>query len=367
MLLTILKYSGIIIAAISSVWGIKAEVTKEVRGRRVLTREGYISVLLTVFGFVVTIVSTIVEDYQNAIDQENAIQADIRKTNRIILSGQPLTSVKFRWDFNSVESHVLDIVRKGDSTARQDIMEEQGERGASQNGPWFRYHKLYPFINTLVSDTVGKTTRPFVMLISLDNNQHAVLPIGFLTDSTTMRGISIDATNQSMPVGVETESSIAAGFHGFGDAMNNHPGISARADTVTIGWDLNPYTFSNAVNKQISSINPTANLPDTLKIMLLFAFKELPFSSVNFSLSPRYSIWETDPDDSYLNESPANSIINNSLLKGSSIELTPNDLRGQTVYYNFVNAYVKNITDRDFGEAIPCKAVVLLYAPVNLK
>lgn len=364
MLLTFLKYTGLIIAAASSVWGITTDVTKKVHRRKRLTRGGYISISLTLLGFLISVGSTVVEDRQKSIEQENALRADIRKTNRIILASQPLTSMTLFWEFHEVADSVVRIVTDGTRIADSLVGHEQGERGRSQNGGTYRENTLYPFLSSIVHRPMQTDSLPFLFLIGLDDTKNTVLPLGYLFQSVTFNGGPLDsliARHQQLPAGIETDEGIDAGFCGHGDAVNASPSIAVRRDTVSVSWDLDPLTFSHSICQEIASVHPTANLPDTLHILLIYNFKELPFPSTNLSYSPDFDVWTQNPADGKLNEVPDTSSLDHQLVAHSWIRLTPNSLTDQTLTYRYLKAEGRHITDKDVGEAVACNAIILYF------
>ena len=365
MLTSILKYAGLLLAAVSSIWGIRADVTRTVNGRKQLTREGNISILLALAGFLISVVSTGVEDYQHQAEKADELKADIRKTNRIILAGQALTSLSLTWNFPGSDKATLARIDSGDRLATKEISNEQGERSSSENAPWIRYRILFPFLQSLCKDTSGIGMRSFLLLLALDNTQNSVLPLGFLRDSVRFEGKKLDSLhgNAALPVGVETEGSITEAFGGGGNSLANHPNLLVLgSDTVSIGWNLNAYTFMNAINRQITSITTTANLPDTIRIAMIYDFNNLPFSNTNFSLSPDYGIWTDETDDGAVTDTPDSTNINRRLLFHSSITLVPNDFQDQSITYNFLSATPQFISEREYGEPFPCKALILVFA-----
>ncbi len=364
MWLSILKYSGLLIAAISSVWGITTDVSIEVDGKKKLSKEGYVAVILVGLGFLISVISTIVEDRMESDAREARLREDIRRTNKIILSGQPITSLYFSWQFNDVSREGLDLIWRGDTTSMGEIGREQqgGVRGPSQNGPAFRRNSLYPFIKMLFRNTADNEAEQFVMLISFDRDQTTVMPMAYLMDTATIEGkVASDYSRDGkFPVGVETVSSNEASFQGYGNSRYNYPQISYEKDTVYIDWYLDPVTFADSYNTQVTDMSPSAYFPDTLKVALLYDFETLPFESENFALAPDYIFW-----DDVGGVEPVSSIdtlaIQADLLKRSSLYFTPNALRDQTVSYRFLEYFAQPVVEKDVGEAVACNALVLVF------
>lgn len=365
MLLTILKYAGLLIAAISSVWGITTDTSKEVDGKKVLTRHGKISILLVCLGFLISVASSVTEDYQNAKERQTRIQEDIQRTNKIILAGQIVTSLKFLWKFGNMSSSSVNIVKRGDSIASKMIMDYQqgGVRGPSQNGPAYRYNSLYPFIKSITRGVYDNYPESLLVLISIDNNHNAILPLGFLRDSLSfLNGLNTSELSDSIkyPVGVETNSMNDMAFEGHGRTDVNFPTISNRGSSIQIEWNLDPITFHNSFNRQIDYVNPSALFADTIEIALLLDFDRVPFPSTNFAISPEYAIWEyefeAEPDQTL-----DTAKIQKGVLSQSSLHFTPNNLNDQTAEYSFLRYTYHPAYEKETGEAPACNVITLYY------
>src|SRR5262249_18377308 len=128
-LLTLLKYAGLVIAAASAIWGTTSEMTTVYEGRKRLTHAGYIAICFTVFGLLISVVSNILEDTQKVYDQNATLLAEVKRTNRIIMSSQPLTSLGLFWDINITNLPLQKLV----SSSHEEVMAEAGNK---QGNTW---------------------------------------------------------------------------------------------------------------------------------------------------------------------------------------------------------------------------------------
>jgi hypothetical protein len=102
MILTFLKYTGLFIAALSSIIGTITDARETKDGKEKITSHGWTLLVCIGLGFLLSVVSTVIEDIQKAKADEQAIRDDIKKTNKIVMSGQPLTSLSFSWRFHNL-------------------------------------------------------------------------------------------------------------------------------------------------------------------------------------------------------------------------------------------------------------------------
>jgi len=119
-ILTILKYLGLCLAAVSSIWGITHELTiKTADNRKRLTKAGIVSILFVVIGLVLSIISEDIGRKHAAQNQFAKVAAEARRTNEITIASQPLTSLKFVLQFESSDTSFRKKMEDGD----QDIQE----------------------------------------------------------------------------------------------------------------------------------------------------------------------------------------------------------------------------------------------------
>ena len=97
-LLTFFQYAGPVVATVSSIWAATHTISREVDGRKTLTRAGRVAIGLAIGGLVITLASSYLKDAvdsQKAADSAEAetkrVEAEKQQLKVLALSGQPLT------------------------------------------------------------------------------------------------------------------------------------------------------------------------------------------------------------------------------------------------------------------------------------
>lgn len=355
-ILGVLKYAGVILAAISSIWGAVNVISKEIEGRKKLTRAGKISLLLTIIGFTITITSNILQDNLNSRKAQEAAIKELKKTNKIILAGQPLLSLDFKLRF-SKDNNLFQLLKTAESTAEADQMYQEGIKANSRLQAIKLRYFFYPLIAASLNGRLPQKSEKFLFLISLDNDQQTILPFGYLDDTT---GLYFSNPNQgdAFPMGVvpDGESQKSAFFGHSGDIK--HPQFYNDSNSVTLGWNLNSNTLFNCLDRLNSNIALTANLPAALKIAILYDIDTLPFSKWNTTASFEFNTWNEVKD--LHGEVPLSHLYAN-----SAIDLIPNQLSEQMAHYELKKAFQKKIQETDSGDYIGCNALLLIYNRVD--
>lgn len=191
-MLTFLKYAGLIIAAASSIWGTTTNLTEERDGNKRLTRAGYAAIAFMLLGLFISIGSNVLEDRQKSTERDEALKAEIRRTNRIIVSGQPLTSLDLRWEFQGVNNPLQEVMKRAGEQVASFYDNVQGRDVSGQEANEInRTEELYPFLLNLskqfAPDGAGsqEPNPNILVLIALDEAQNSVLPFGRLDPSIT--------------------------------------------------------------------------------------------------------------------------------------------------------------------------------------
>jgi hypothetical protein len=365
--LSFLKYFGLGLAAVSSIWGAINDLTTTRGGRRKLTRAGVASIAMTLIGLVTSIVSEDLQRRHEARAQKEQVAAEAKRTNDIIIAGQPLRSLEVTWKLGGFDNALADLLDKGNKKALHIIeYEMQGERSAEQNNAVFREQVLYPFLVWLSRRFADKAVEgnakdksedkerakdrdgSIVVLFALDDDQGAVLPFGYL-EKLKPWGWHGDVEKQKE---ADSVPSLEVGSHAeLGNSdLESWPAFKGRGTEATISWRLDPQTFFRAVNKQNEHVAPTAKLPDSLRIAVLFDIGHLPFEIGNFALAQDRNFWKfPDYHDSQ-----------NSYFRGkidpitpaftSSVKLVPNNSALVSYHYALDRVYETLFLD-GWGEA----------------
>jgi len=342
--LNLLKYAGLLLAAVSSIWGTTADVTKKVNGRKRLTRGGYILISLTVFGLMVSIVSNIVEDHLKTIAQEDNIKAELQRTNRIILAGQPLTSLRLKWLFNVDKQFSQEFTSRTDVEVKEMYNTIQGGYSAQNISDIHKECKLFPFVTSCLSDSVTTSYKEFLVLMALDNDENAILSFGNLSDDAKWNGGPFTFLKKKR-LKISGGITFKLDFDQFGNAgreltrpIRNEPWLKKEKDSLFVTWELDPSTFQNCVDRQNPNSSLTANLPTIIRIVILYDIENLPFSSDNLALTQGWNVWGDISIDTKETERHCLRMFSKSF-----VELVPNGLKEQVARYNFKRLYAKKV------------------------
>jgi hypothetical protein len=350
--LIILKYLGLSLAAGSSVWATVTVLTVTTAdGRRRLTTAGAVSIMITILGLVISIVSEDVQRRQAAISQAAQISAEAKRTNDIIIAGQPLTSLTLTWKFQGLGPDLVEKLEKGHAGALAFIEDQQGERDNQQNSAVFRENQLYPYLLALAreftNDAVKDEDSNVAVLVALDDAQNSVLPFGFLgQEKPWLRAAAGKILKHKSPPSLEI------GNHGdLGNSdLLNWPNLQVDNPDVTIAWYVDPSTFAKSLNRQNDFIVPTAKCPSLLRIAILFDIKELPFTPGNFALAEDQDFWKFPNYHDRQNEQFRGTVGLITKNFSSSVQLIPNSSLLVTYNYSLNQIYESLFLD-SYGEA----------------
>jgi hypothetical protein len=295
--LIVAKYLGLSLAAASSIWATVNELTVTANGRKHLTAAGRVSIMLTIIGLVISIISEDLQRRAALSAQAAQIAAEAKRTNEIIVAGQPLTSLKLNWAFQGLDADLMQRLQKGNDDAWAYIADQQGERDASQNEAVLREKVLYPFLVALcrrfARGIKEKGYSDVVVLLALDDDQNAVLSFGLLAREKSWSLAAAGTTAKpASPLSLEI------GSHGYegNPALANWPNLERDKTTATIEWRLDPSTLAKSFSRQNQFVALTAKLPNILRIAILFDIEVLPFKEGNFALAEDQDFWKL-PDN----------------------------------------------------------------------
>jgi hypothetical protein len=284
-ILTILKYFGLFGAAFSSLLAMTNVVSIERAGKKYLTRAGKILISITITGFVISVASNILQDHIVSQTAQYKATDELKRMNRIILAGQPLTSLKIKWKFNKVNKVIQNFIDSCEHKIETDLT---GPQEYSRNSkPTHRrsidvtnilsnFDVLYPFLNIIPLNNIQSTDNLInltnnqkvgvVAIIPLDNGANALLPIGEIDSFSQNAG---PIANRNEPYGLRYNSDVFSKLQQ--KETQNAPSINYDS-IVEIIWDLNPTTFFSSIDKK-NDISISASLPSLLKITILSSIK----------------------------------------------------------------------------------------------
>jgi len=364
-ILTLLKYSGLALATISSIWSVTNVISKEIDGKKKLTRAGKIAVLLTISGLAISITSNMLEDRLKAKKAMEAAVNEARRTNRIILAGQPLSSLSFELNYSKEETDFNESWKEADEHWQHEAESEPGEVSSSKGAAIFRGYMTFPMFGASVSAPNRKPPF-FLFLVSLDADQNNIVSYGYLDTDAALYNTTGNKRErllfrQAVPYskGIFLDDNVAAAAYYGDDSKIREPHFLRDSSHVTLKWDLNAYTLHNCLNKINENIPLMANLPSVIKVAIIFDMEYLPFSSGNMTFSNRFLWEESDMDSPNSLETIADSIRH--VYANSAISLVPNQLSDQVLHYKLRKAYKKIVLDEEWEETTICKALLLLY------
>lgn len=262
--LIVLKFLGLGLAAGSSIWATLNDLTVATpSGRKQLTTPGVVSIVLTIFGLVISIVSEDLQRRQAARSQAAQVVAEAKRTNDIIIAGQPLRSLTLTLAFRGLDLDLVQLLARGKHDATSFIDEQQGEQDRQQTSAVHRERQLYPFLATLArrfakEGPAKNGDANVVVLVAMGDDQNAILPFGFLDEAKPW----IEESRRTTEI-VRNPLSLEIGSRGdLGNSdLLSWPVLDVRKENVTITWRLDPSTFARSVQRQNEFVVPTANLP----------------------------------------------------------------------------------------------------------
>lgn len=306
--LIILKYFGLCLAAGSSIWGTVNELAvKDPHGKRRLTRAGYLAIALTIVGLAISLISEDLRRRDAAAASQAQIVTETKKTNEIIIAGQPLVSLAIRWKFESRNGELSEEMSRGQTEIRKNAESSQGGVPLVPLDVTEYDWAVVPLLNYLASlgakeksasSGEGKPRKDqsdatIVAIMALDTYPNAVLAFGKIGPDAEW----IDKKGDAKPAaGVIATEGRRGGNSIPYVRVELAPNISAKPSIYAVDWDLDAQTLANAVDRANSTIAPTGNIPRVLRIAVLHGGKTIPFRKNNFG-SPLINIWGRSASD----------------------------------------------------------------------
>jgi hypothetical protein len=357
MILTILKYLGLCLAASSSIWGLTHELTiKTADNRKRLTKAGIVSILFIAFGLVLSIISDDIGRKHAAKDQFKKVAAEARRTNEIIIASQPLTSLSFVLQFESSDTSLRKKMEEGNREIQEN---DSSVQGGVPRVPYeaieYRYN-LIPMMKFLgrlgynkqkdskaneedekndLSDSNG-----IVALIPLDDAPNSILSFGEISgqaawdDGDSAHRLSAGLSPQSGSILPFTTKEFPA------------DGPSKYA----IKWNLDPITLENSVDRANSEIRSGAKLPRVLNFVILGISETIPFAYNNFAITTS-NPWHGNAEKDKIEIRNVSNMTLTAIVNGFS-ELE--------YHYKLVGIYHKPLYN-DSGEVIEIGCTILEF------
>ena len=360
--LTILKYLGLCLAAGSSVWAtVNVLTTPSADGRKQLTRAGVVSIVLTAVGLVISLAAEDLQRRRTAATQAAQVTAEARRTNEIILAGQPLTSLAFQWRFATESPELRETMQRGEAEILENAESSQGGVPAVPFEIMEYNAALLPLLSYIARagsvssddeeferngrDRPRAAGHPVVVLMPLDESPNAILSFGEIGTGVQWHR---KRPNSAAPAGFAALDNTAR-------TGNSTPHVRAElkpgkngASTYTVAWTLDPVTLANAIDRVNTAIAPTARLPRRFKIALLSEVVDLPFEQNSFGQSFAVNLW----DDS---EWQRRDIVVGDAFTGMTLTVEANGVADARRSYAFKTMYRRDLVDDTEDEfAVAC-------------
>jgi hypothetical protein len=239
-------------------------------------------------------------------------QTSLQNMHQIILSGQPLTSLSLRLSFTSTDRLIWKTMARGQADIKKNAESEQGGvplvpldleedqssvfpllsfvatvDSGSKEGKSYERNREY-LKRSPKSGEKGDSRDSLLVLMPLDESQNTILSFGKIDGGSNWWDAEPTA---------KTSSEIL----GLGDTrrFNSSPEVTLNLtkdsglnpSKYTMSWQLDPVTLANAIDRTNKAITPTAKLPSTLKIAILYDIGDIPFRQNSFAESFAANLW----------------------------------------------------------------------------
>ena len=358
-LLVILKYLGLCLAAGSSIWATVNELTvKDAVGDKKLTTAGRVAISLTIAGLLISLISEDLHRRDVEASRKEQIIAETRRTNAIIVGGQQLSSLSLHLAFTSTNAALWDAMDKGKKEIQENIELTQGGLPLTPFDLEEFEAAVVPLLSNVAymvggaSKNEAKATaekQSVVALLALDPSHNTILSLGTLIPETrwsNSQGTTLLSAGFLMAQGARTGGSTPH--------VEAKLGSPRRAvSEYSLDWDLDPDTLYNSINRRNMAVPPTAKLPDTVKLALLYDISQLPFTKNNFALA-LVSLWDK-------NEYARDSIdLGPGQFSIATVAIEVNGVADPRYNYSFRKVYKLRLLD-EFDEEVDASCIIFEF------
>lgn len=266
--------------------------------------------------------------------KQSLLADSVRRTNQIIIAGQPLMSLDVRWSFTSASPKLLGAIRADEAAERDNDESSQG--GVPREPPAVlvgnRALTLLSFVARagppVERENDGVSTGPLVLL-PLDDAHNAILYMGVPPDSEPAAGGRSGFSPDGLAV---TRASVAGGTR------------------YQMSWQLNSAILPQYVDRQNASVPSTSNMPRLLDIVLLSDFENSPVKADNFATPEVDSLW------AHYSDSPVRL---DHWFNGMTLDIGVNGFSDMTYRYRLTRGW-RRVVYRD-GEDVDGNCLVLEF------
>lgn len=357
MILTILKYLGLLLAAASSIWGTTHELTfKTADNHKRLTKAGFISMIFIIAGLILSIISDDIGRRKAAEEQFAKAAAEAKRTNEIIIASQPLTSLNLVLQFESSDTVFRGEMEEAEIAIQKNVLSEQGgvpkvpfEYMEYEHGlrPMLKFlaqfgdHTLkYPEVYHDDEKNGNADSSSIVALIPLDGSLNSILFFGDVRGQAAWD--DYDTTNKAPGSISPNHSDVTAPLTGRKISVDS-------PSTYSISWNLDPVTLESSLHRTNTSIRAAAKLPQVINLVMLRIPGTLRFEKDGFALSSNSAVLYSDQIKDTLSKVP-----------NMTLSATVNGFSEFEYHYKLNRVYNTPVYD-NFGEEIDVRRTILEF------
>jgi len=366
--LRIVTYVGLSVGFLAGVtsqfW--KSSVEIEGTTRKQLTTAGWISFGISLVGLLTGVGSEII---RHKLEYE-AGQSSQQRTNELIASTQPLTSLRLQWTFSASDPKLWKVMQDGETEIQENAESSQG--GVPRTPFEFVDYKaaLLPLLSYIArvgpprlddDQLEGDGSRllddnSIVVLIPLDDSQNAILSFGQIGSGVSwyQRG---EATAPSAGFKTSSLQKEPRPGESIPHASTNLAPTGGGVSTYSIDWSLDPATLANSIDRVNPNVSSTAKLPRVLMIAIFYNIRTLPFREADFATTYATNLWTGGDYDK-------RNIDFKSAMTDVELSLAVNGAQVPIYRYTLKKIYEKHVVDQ-YDDEIGTRCTMLEFEAVS--
>lgn len=258
------------------------------------------------------------------------------------LPNQPLTSLDLRLEFSSRDPKFWQTMKTGQEAIMDNATESQGGVPPSPFSYVDFRSAMLPLLGHLARvGPPAKTTEEqpgppdpesIAVLVPLDESQNAVLAFAEIGPGVTWRDAA-KSEDQRWTSRLSDTPELQHRLPSVGVKLADAGGGLSR---YTLSWTVDAAGLGAWVHKANPGMTPTARLPHTLKVAILYDIAVVPFREPNFAQSLSQGLWHHDSRS-----------VDVSAASLGDVRLTVgvNGVADATVHYRLKRAYRQPVVD----------------------